>query len=287
MNTISARASAAVVIGARHLRAARNGQDAAAAWMGRLGGGGAANGDALGSATVEGGDAAMVVVPDRGGGGASDAAVVVVCDGCGGAASSEVGARLGAQLVVRSLVAQLHAGARPGDETTWAAVRRDVARALARIVDELPGDRETVIHDQFLFTIVAAAVAAGEAAVWALGDGAYWLGGDTHVLGPFADNQPPYLAYDLLGEPSPAHLEVAPAACEAIVIATDGATELPMGLAPLSSRRFVEHPDALRRHLAVLARVGERIDWTERCVVRTPALLQDDCAIGVLRWGAV
>lgn len=271
MNTISATASAAVVIGARHLRAARNGQDAAAAWMGRLRSDGATHGDALASAAVDGGDAA----------------VVVVCDGCGGAASSEVGARLGAQLVVRSLVAQLHAGARPGDETTWAAVRRDVARALARIVDELPGDRETAIHDQFLFTIVAAAVAAGEAAVWALGDGAYWLGGDTHVLGPFADNQPPYLAYDLLGEPSPAHLEVAPAACKAIVIATDGAIELPMGLAPLSSRRFAEHPDALRRHLAVLARVGERIDWTERCVVRTPALLQDDCAIGVLRWGAV
>ena len=29
---------------------------------------------------------------------------------------------------------------------------------------------------------------------------------------------------------------------------------------------------------------GERIDWDERRVVRTPAFLQDDCAIGVLRW---
>jgi hypothetical protein len=47
--------------------------------------------------------------------------------------------------------------------------------------------------------------------------------------------------------------------------------------------RFFEHADALRRRLAILARPAERIDWAERRVVRAPAMLQDDCAIAMLR----
>ena len=76
MNTISA--ASAAVTGARHLRAARNGQDAVATWLG----------DGAGAA--------------------------VVCDGCGSGASSEVGARLGAQLVIAAIAARLAAGERPG-----------------------------------------------------------------------------------------------------------------------------------------------------------------------------
>jgi len=220
----------------------------------------------------------------------SDWAVVVVCDGCSSGASSEVGARLGAELFARALGARLQAGAPATCPTTWAAVRTELVRVLADVVERMPGDREQAIHDHFLFTIVAAAAtrAAGtgrvDAAVWALGDGAYSLGDVTRVIGPFENNAPPYLAYDLLGEPRPAHFEVASAASGSIVIATDGAADLDGGLERFAADKFVDHPDALRRHLAVLARSPERIDWDERRVVRTPAMLQDDCAIGVLRW---
>ena len=41
---------------------------------------------------------------------------------------------------------------------------------------------------------------------------------------------------------------------------------------------------ALRRELTMRAKPQERIDWEARRVVRTPAELQDDCAIAVLRW---
>ena len=62
MDTVIVNATAAAVTGARHQRSARNGQDAALAWCD------------------------------------GDTAVAVVCDGCSSAASSEVGARLGATL---------------------------------------------------------------------------------------------------------------------------------------------------------------------------------------------
>jgi hypothetical protein len=237
MDTI--RIGAAAVTGARHLRAARNGQDAAATWIG------------------------------------AGAAAVVVCDGCGSGASSEVGARLGARLFARALGARLD---RESLEDAFAAARADVARVLEELLEHMPGDRCELVREYFLFTIVAAAVKGSDAAVWALGDGAYALDGDVRVLGPFSDNEPPYLAYDLLGSPAAARFERT--AARAIVIATDGAEDVP--LARFASERFVTHPDALRRELALLARAPEKIDWAERRVVRAPAVVQDDCAIGVL-----
>jgi hypothetical protein len=239
----------AAVTGARHQREARNGQDAAATWK------------------------------------QGPVAIAVVCDGCSSGASSEVGARLGASLFTRALAVRLLGGQSVLNATTWDGARADVAGALSQLVDRLAGDRDRVIHDHALFTIVAAAVSGNDAAVWALGDGAYSFGDTTHVLGPFENNAPPYLAYDLQGEARPAHFAVAPR-CDVIAVATDGAAELVDGLEPFTAARFVDHPDALRRRLAVLARAAERIDWAERRVVRTPAMLQDDCAIAILRRSA-
>ena len=261
MNTIEIRAAAAAVTGARHLRCSKNGQDAAAIWK-------------TGSARDCDSCPKM----------AEPISVVVVCDGCSSGASSEVGARLGATLFAHALGARLQSGERVCCPATWAAVRGDVVRALAELLERMPGDRADVIREHFLFTIVAAAATRDGAAVWVLGDGAYSLGDYTRVIGPFADNAPPYLAYDLLGDARPAHFEIASPSCGAIVIATDGAAELDGGLERFATHKFVDHPDALRRHLALLARSPERIDWDERRVVRTPAALQDDCAIGVLRW---
>jgi hypothetical protein len=243
------RTAGAVVAGARHQRAARNGQDGVAMWTG------------------------------------DDAAVVVVCDGCSSGASSEVGARLGATLFARAVAARLQAGESPCSPALWSGARADVIATLAALLERMPGDRAQAISELFLFTVVAAAATHDAAAVWAVGDGAYSFGDHTRVLGPFADNAPPYLAYDLLGDPRPAHLELAPAGWTSIVIATDGATDLDgpeHGLERFAAPELVAHPDGLRRRLALLARTGERIDWDERRVVRTPALLQDDCAIGVL-----
>jgi len=235
MNT---KAIGATVTGARHARLGRNGQDGVAAW-------------ALG-----------------------DAGCVVVCDGCGSGASSEVGARLGAQLFARALAARVGDGL-----AAFEAARAEVVRAIAELVERMPGDRLVALRDYFLFTVVAATLVRDEAIVWAVGDGAYALDGRTTSIGPFADNQPPYVAYDLLGDAPVAH--VATGRATSIVIATDGAESV--DLECFDAPRFVAHPDALRRQLAVLARTAETVDWDGRRVVRVPALLQDDCAIGLLR----
>ena len=244
MNTKGA--ASAAVTGARHLRVPRNGQDAAATWLG----------DGCGA--------------------------IVVCDGCSAGASSEVGARLASQLVIARLAERI---AREGvGEAMWAQVRTELVAELARIATAMPGDR--ALHDHFLFTIVAAAWRGDEVSVWAIGDGAYALGDRVRVLGPFDDNRPPYVAYDLLGEPAAAHFATADATCGAVLVATDGIVDV--GVDAFADARavdrFLANPDALRRELVVLARGSERIDWDERRSVRTPAPLQDDGAIAVMRW---
>lgn len=236
---------AAAVVGARHRKSGRNGQDAAAAWAGR----------------------------GRG--------AVVVCDGCSAGAGSEVGARLAAAIVVAAAARELERGARAA--AIWPRVSERVVAAMDRLVGELPGERAQIVGEQFLFTIVAAAYDGEEVAVWAIGDGAYALGEDVRMLGPFAENRPPYLGYALLGEAPRPHLEVASARCGGVMVATDGAAEV--GLAQFAGERWVAHPDALRRRLAVLARDEERIDWERRRVERSAAALQDDGAVAVLRWG--
>ena len=235
---------AAAVTGARHARSGRNGQDAVATW-------------------AEG-----------------DATVLVVCDGCSAGASSEVGARLGARLVCTAAARRLRAGAAVDDLAMWNAVRDEVVRVIGGIVEHVGGDRAAVVADAWLFTIVAAATRGGRAAIWAIGDGAYAIDGRVTQLGPCPDNAPPYLAYDLLGDPRPAHFAVVPAGWGSLAVATDGALEI--DLARLIAPRFASHPDALRRQLALFARPEQRIDWDARQVARTPAQLQDDCAIALV-----
>jgi hypothetical protein len=247
MDTITA-----TVTGARHLRVARNGQDAAAAASG------------------------------------PGWAAAAVCDGCSAGAYSEVGARLGAALVVAALARRLaadvgHAAGRDSMAAQlWADVRAEVIRALTALVDRMGGDRVQTVIDHFLFTIVAVAATRDGASVCAIGDGAYAFDGVTHVLGPFAENQPPYLGYALLGDDPPAHVEAVPAGTRIVAIGTDGATELAGGLARFAGPRYLEHADRVRRELAVLARGREVIEWDERRVMRI-AELHDDCAVAVVR----
>jgi hypothetical protein len=237
------RTATASVTGARHHRAGRNGQDAAAAW------------------TQDG------------------MAVVVVCDGCSSGASSEVGARLGARLFAQRLGARLANGACVRERAVWEAVRGEVGEAFRLALGDTIIDAEAV-HEHLLFTIVAAAITDEGAAVWALGDGAYRFEDQTRRLGPFAHNQPPYLAYDLLGIAVEATFEVLPEGVARIVVATDGIEDLGSDFSWFAAA--TTHPDALRRTLVQLARADERIDWCEQRVIRQPAQLQDDLAIAVI-----
>jgi hypothetical protein len=152
------------------------------------------------------------------------------------------------------------------------------------------------VADQFLFTIVGVLITAGVATTFSLGDGLVVINGDRTQLGPFPNNEPPYLGYSLLpGAPDrgpsdhlsfQVHRSMAASEVQSLVLGTDGAVELEAiagraiqgrdeVVGPLSQfwseDRFFKNPDMVRRRLTVLNR-GPR-----------GGLLSDDTTLVVVR----
>lgn len=228
-------AALGTVIGGAHRRAGRNGQDGG-------------------------------VIARR-----EDALVAVVTDGCGSARHSEVGAKLGAQIVAQTVLAHCES---PRD---WSRIAADVVEQLARVAEPFAGD-PVAIADAFLFTILGAVVTPREVVVFSAGDGLFAINGAVHAIGPYPGNAPPYLGYALLGAANPSftiEYEGAPEDVETLLIATDGAEPLLLsGAAPFWSEEAIfANPDALRRRLFLLTRPGA-------------AMLDDDTTMAVIRRAA-
>lgn len=205
--------------------------------------------------------------------------VAVVCDGCGAASHSEVGAQLGARLVTGACARLLASDLTPDD--LLETVRREVVEQLRFIAtgmtsgasDDRAGFARTVL-DYFLFTVVGVVATTREVTTFALGDGLVTLNGERRQLGPFADNEPPYLGYALLMRSGSersfdVHRPVPVEETRSLLLATDGAIDLealadravhggedPVG--PLSQfwtdDRFFANRDMVRRRLAVVSR---------------------------------
>jgi len=199
--------------------------------------------------------------------------VAVVCDGCGAAAHSEVGAQLGARLVAaagRRLLA-----ADPEPDAFLERLRRDVLEELRALAVALGGGDAAAaaraVRDYLLFTVVGAALGPRWAATFSLGDGLVVVNGERRELGPYPENEPPYLAYALLegcaeARPFELHRPVPVDELGSLLLATDGALDLerradgavpgdPFELSELWRQdRFFRNRDAVRRRLTLARR---------------------------------
>ncbi|MCY3023249.1 MAG: protein phosphatase 2C domain-containing protein [Planctomycetota bacterium] len=230
--------------------------------------------------------------------------VAVVCDGCSSGKHSEVGAKLGARLLVEALrrrLPELDAG---DPATILEAVRQEILRQLDTLVSAMGAERVPDVNAYFLFTILGAAVTSQRAVVLALGDGLVFLNGKALPLPP-SNNRPPYLAYGLIEHavegmrPETFRFRVVadiPAAdVTTLVLATDGAGKLCGGPGSLARQgcdglrefwledRYFTNPQALTRRLVQLNRDVRTVDWEARRVDRRPGLLLDDTTLVVIR----
>lgn len=211
---------------------------------------------------------------------------LAVCDGCGSGARSEIGAALGARLWTAAIAERLADGA-PLTAEDFDRLAATVLARLAVVADALGGDRGALTRDHLLFTSVCAAITETQVAVVAIGDGVVVLGDVVHELGPFADNQPPYLTEAWFGVArTPAVWLRARSELEGIVLATDGAAAL--GRADLldltTGDGIYRNPRALTRRLNLLAEDRVEIDWAAHRSARRTALLDDDTTIACARW---
>lgn len=223
--------------------------------------------------------------------------VAVVSDGCGSGRHSEVGAILGARLWVAALADLVRSDDDSGQALDdqlatriWPEVRRRVTTQLDALCAAMGGSRAETVSQHFLFTLVGALVTPTHTLVYSLGDGAFAIDGQVREIGPFADNRPPYLGYDLLENravyPVVTHACVATEDITSVILCTDGIDPLlhPGGaeqphMLNFCQPRYVRNRDAIRRRLAVLNRQRRDIDWAARIVRRQSGLFRDDVAV--------
>jgi len=208
--------------------------------------------------------------------------VAVVSDGCGSGPHSEVGAQIGARLVVRAALRLARAGIGGGDllERLRGHVLHDLRRLAAAMRGAGGAPLARVVADYFLFTLVGLLVAGDTAITFSLGDGLIVVDGAATRLGPFADNQPPYLGYGLLpGSDGPrfqVHHQGPAHRLGSALLATDGVAEAMLDDAPGSGLlcpfwtddRIFRNADMVRRRLTVMDRQQRLADDSTLVVVR-------------------
>lgn len=226
-----------------------------------------------------------------------DCVVAVVADGCSSGAHSEFGAMLGVQVLAHDLLAQ----AVTGQAIDWRRAERAVVSQLDILARNFALDYVRVVEHYCLFTLVGAVLTPQRASFFACGDGYAVIGDEELRLGPFPSNQPPYLAYQLLGDQHRIGDEMkrltllwegSPEAVDHFLIGSDGLEDLvthevtlrpgltaPVG--PLSQfwqsdRYFRGNPELVSRELKLIGR-----DWPH--VDPSPGLLSDDTTLVVGR----
>lgn len=228
-----------------------------------------------------------------------DTLIAVVCDGCSSGRHSEVGATLGAKLVAESLAQSLIRDQQPD----WRWVHESVLGEIEALIAAMGIEPVQALLDHFLFTIMGVVITSAGATIFTLGDGVFAINGEITIIGPFPDNAPPYLSYELLepelmGQQMQIHPMVPLEEVESILIGSDGVVDLiaaedkylpgrsePVG--PLrqfwQEDRYFTNPEAVHRRLNLINREMVRADWEAQRLIREKGLLPDDTTFIVIR----
>ncbi|MBU2036715.1 protein phosphatase 2C domain-containing protein [Patescibacteria group bacterium] len=235
--------------------------------------------------------------------------VAVVCDGCGSAPHSEVGAKIGARLVVESVRKILDLYDLLDPDAMMERVRRDALAQLRTLALNMGQSLTQTVSDLFLFTVMGFALTNRGVITFSVGDGFHAFNGKVFREGPFPGNAPPYLAYGGLIDSS---LDVSESAMfrfktdfmfplemvESVLIASDGLEDLiaaadnnlPGKKEKVGSLKqfwetglFFENPDSIRRRLFQINREVIRPDWENQCLEKETGWLADDTTLVVAR----
>ncbi|MDX2255393.1 MAG: protein phosphatase 2C domain-containing protein [Pseudanabaenaceae cyanobacterium bins.39] len=216
----------------------------------------------------------------------------VVCDGCSSGKHSEVGAKLGARLVVEEIGNLLNQEVNQDSQISipdfWNLIKFNLLQKLKNLVTLTNGDMEFV-NNYLLFTILGVVITEGEMVTFSMGDGAIAINGELNQIPAYANNAPPYLAYGLY-KPDAIDFEIRDrlptVELESILIATDGIDDL-LKVEDIhqfwQEDRYFQNPDAIRRKLAMLNREEVKPDWNKRELNRRSGVLSDDTSLVVVR----
>ncbi len=126
----------------------------------------------------------------------------VICDGCGSGINSEVGARLGAAYLGQQIESLLKS--RTSLDKIPHILHKRILGFFKGMLGQIPFDsassRNNFIGDNLLFTILGFIYTEDEVIIFAQGDGVLVVNDQVTVRDE--NNQPNYIAYDLVGRQS-------------------------------------------------------------------------------------
>ena len=233
--------------------------------------------------------------------------IAVVCDGCGSSKNSEVGAKLGARLTVEALRIWLPVMHDTPAEVALEQVRLHLLSQFGELVKTMGDNPLKTILNYFLFTIVGTVITPQRVVVFTHGDGVLAINDDyTNIT--YADNAPPYLAYDLVRDAlDPAihehltfrvHWEGHPDEVRHLLIGSDGVDDLHLAaeqclpgkstlVGPLAQfwreDRYFTNGRNIRRHLKRVNRTVTQCDREQHDIRKERGLLPDDTTFIVMR----
>ncbi|MCL1470218.1 protein phosphatase 2C domain-containing protein [Argonema antarcticum] len=224
--------------------------------------------------------------------------IAVVCDGCGSGQHSEVGAKIGARLLVETIRRSL-----PYREGFWQDIHAKVLMQLRNFAQGFGDNLADIVNDYFLFTVVGILIIPEGAFIFAIGDGVFAINREVVQLGPYANNAPPYLGYGILDEVNQnwqfqVHRTLPISEVKSILIGTDGVSGLikseSLNLPGKSEMvgeisqfwredRYFMNSDNIRRRLSLINREVTYPNWEERSLLKQGGLLPDDTTLLVIR----
>lgn len=247
------------------------------------------------------------------------ATIAVVCDGCSEGKNSEIGAKIGAKVLVDLIVSYLSSFLNPelidykqGIFPFWGTLQYLMTEKIKEIAREIYFDIDNVIKEYFLFTIVGAIITGKNTAVFSVGDGIVFINNEIINIGPFPNNEPPYIGYQAMNSDHKyknpdwlkfrIHEEKATQDIDSILIGTDGIIDLidiagrnmpgkEQKVGPINQfweeEKYFKNSDMIRRKLFLVNKdvIRPRRDSRGNIkeLIREPGLLPDDTTLIVLR----
>lgn len=143
---------------------------------------------------------------------ATDHAIAcIVCDGCSDGKHNEVGAKIGARILCWEVVTLVNRTMKEYPKSAddfivsqdfWNRIHQNILTHINSMVMAMGMSVSQTVRDFFLFTIVGMLITKNSTQTFALGDGVIMVNGEIFQMGPYPQNEPPYLGYNLTGTSS-------------------------------------------------------------------------------------
>lgn len=245
----------------------------------------------------------------------TDGLSLIIGDGEEIPTNSEFGATIGAHLIAKSVgELSLRVDSKREAEVLvgrpfWQRIEDDVLAHLRTEALLFGGSFQEVIEKYFMFTSLGALITPNISVFYAIGDGNFFINGERFQLGPFPDNQPPYLAHrlssgtrhDITNLQFKVIKSLPTQDLKTFLIGSDGindliaAEKMPMPgrtelVGPISqfwqNDRYFTNPAAVDLRLSMMNDERQKVEWDKRELNKFPGLLPDDTTLitGRITW---